>query len=320
MSIFATRLLGFLLLLTLAPHAALLADDASTVKLTEADDTVEVTINGKPFTTFHSSDELPKPYFHPMLTAAGHNITRDLVPLGVDRKEAKKMGMDHPHHRGLWVAVEKVNGLDHWHEASTIRNVSTKVVKAEGNPVILETENHWLDDQKQPVLKETTTVRIYADRLITYDIDLEAVSGSVEFQDTKEGFFSFRMADKLRAKNDTGVITNADGATEEKGCWGIPSNWVDYSGQLDGDTVGAAIFDHPDNFRPARYHVRAYGLFTASPFGESAYTNGKLKADPVRLQPGKDLHLKYAIYVHDGDLTAADVAGRYQSYLTSSED
>ena len=77
--------------------------------------------------------------------------------------------------------------------------------------------------------------------------------------------------------------------------------------------------DHPRNFRPSRYHVRDYGLFTVSPFGEGAYQNNKLLADPIVLDSSrKQLRLQYGLYVHDGDPETGKVAEAYQQFLKAS--
>ena len=70
---------------------------------------VEVTIGGKPFTSFLYPDSLEKPVLYPLHAANGTIVTRGF-PL------APKLGepTDHPHHIGLWFNFENVNGLDFW--------------------------------------------------------------------------------------------------------------------------------------------------------------------------------------------------------------
>jgi hypothetical protein len=282
------------------------------VQLTPKADALDVTIDGQPFTTYNFAKSQKKPYFWPILDAQGQIITRPLLdPNG-------RPWRDHAHHRGLWFAVDEVNRIKFWAERGTIANVSVEPLVSKGNPARFKVVNHWLDKKGQPLLIESTTISIYGNRLIAYDATLTAGREPVTFDDTKEGMFGFRMVNSMRGL--AGSIVSSDGHHGEKECWGKTFEWVDYDGPVEGRTVGVAIFDNPHNFRLSRYHVRSYGLFSISPFGEHDYTNGKNPPKPVNLSPGANLRLRYAIYVHDGDTKSADVAGAYHKYVAESGD
>lgn len=290
------------LLLLAAP--ALAAEE--TVKLTVKDDAVEVTIGGKPFTTFHTGEDLPKPFFSPVRAADGTIITRPL-----------ENPADHPHHKGIWLSIDEVNGVKFWAEKGKIRNISVKPIQPEGKVAKFEVVNHWQDPETQkPILVETTVIAIHANRLVTYDVMFAPGDKPVTFEDTKEGLFGIRLADPLREKVG-GKVANADGLEGTKQAWGKTSKWVDYTGEIDGKTYGVALMDHPDNFRPSRYHVRDYGLFSMSPFGEKSYTGGKSEAEPVTIQPGKWLFLRYGLYVHNGPTAEADIPAAYEQFISA---
>lgn len=293
-------------LIALLPAAAF-ADD-QTVTLKKKADTVDVTVDGKPFAVYNFSHSLPKPFFSPIQAADGAVITR-----GLENPE------DHKHHKGVWVSIDEVNGLKFWAERAKIQNTDVNVITAQGNPAVMEVTNHWLGDDGKPVLEEKTKISIYANRLMAYDIRFTAVSEKVTFEDTKEGLFGIRFANTLRER-EGGHVQNSDGVEGSNACWGKFADWIDYYGPVDGKTYGAAIFDHPLNFRPSRYHVRNYGLFSISPFGPHAYTNGKRPADPVTLLEGKSLRLRYGLYVHPGTTEEAKVGEVYREYLKDSGD
>ncbi len=288
----------------LALLAGPLPAQSKTVQLdrNEAKHEITVKIDGEVFTVYHLGNDLPKPFASPVNAPGGVSITRPIPEPGVK--------VDHKHHKGIWVSIDEVNELKHWAEAAKIENV--KAEAKSGNPAVLTLVNHWLGEDGKPVVEEHTRISIFPNRLMIYDITFKAGDKPVTFEDTKEGLFGIRLIDPLR-ETETGKVTDSEGRKGTKEAWGKTADWVDYYGQLDGKTVGAAIFDHPDNFRPSRYHVRNYGLFSINPFGEQAYA--KAGAKPYTIKPGETLNLKYGIYIHAGDTESAQVEKVYQDFV-----
>jgi hypothetical protein len=116
----------------------------------------------------------------------------------------------------------------------------------------------------------------------------------------------------------TGHITNAEGLVGEKLVWGKPSKWCDYSGEVNGEKVGMAILDHPDNPRhPVRWHARGYGLFAANSWGLSVFTNDKSQDGSMTIEPGKSLRYRYRVIIHPGDAKSADLAAQWSKYTAA---
>lgn len=268
------------------------------VKFQRTDSTIEIMINGDEFATYNFGDEWNKPFLYPVKTAEGVDVLRPIVATKAD--EDRKSGKDHFHHKGVWVGVDSVteDKLNYWHEGNLNKNVEIKHESMAGKGVLTVT-NHWLDNDEQPLLKEVTTITISPNRFLRYDITLSAVDEPVTFFDTKEGFFAVRVQHTMRG-DQTGKILNVHGDEQQAGAWGKEASWVDYSGDVEGEVAGVTLFDHPDNFRPSRYHVRDYGLFGVSPFGPKIYSKGTLEASPVTIEQGDPLKLSYGLYIHDG--------------------
>jgi len=279
---------------------------ANPVTFQTRDGGLAVKIEGKDFTFLHTGPEWAKPFFSPVHAADGTVITRAI---------GDAQDKDHPHHKGIWFSIDEVNGIKFWAEAGKILNV--KVEAIEGNPGQIRIKNHWLGPDELPVVIETTTVSIYPSRLMIYDATFTPAVSKVVFDDTKEGLFGIRVATSMREKVG-GKVVNAEGLEGTKACWGKPSAWIDYTGPVNDKIYGVAIMDHPDNFRPSRFHVRDYGLFSVSPFGEGSYQNDKSKAAPLTLESSQTVRLRYGLYVHAGDAAEGKVADAYQSFLKAT--
>jgi|GEM_PF-374895 len=291
-----TRIVAVVLFSVAPLHAA--------VEVEQRGNDFVVSIQDHEFARYDTGQNRSRPFFRAVRAADGTVLSRPISP----------PGGDHPHHTGIWIAIDKAGGIEFWHEQGRIKNRSVDVVQTGANPAIIRVRNDWIAPDGQLVLQERTTICIYENRLLTYDIRFRAGEKDVTFGDTEEGFFAFRMADSMR-EEATGKVVNADGMQTAKACWGKTSAWVDYSGQVEGNTFGVAIFDHPLNFRPSRYHVRNYGLFTINPFGERDYTEGHLPARPVTLPAKTSLRLRYGMYFHPGDVESGNVAIVYQDFL-----
>jgi hypothetical protein len=323
------------LLTALLPAAAATAD----VAFAEKGKTLEITVSGKPLTTyrFGNEDGAAKPFFWPVAGPHGDPVTRAFPNVkGVPGETA-----DHPHHRGLHfthgeVARPGKPWVDFWAESAKVQG---KIVHkafdpapaASGGMLAFGVRNEWLAPDGETLVDEHTRWTITdlgnGEALFTAVITLAPAGGPVAFLDTKEGSLCFRVAtsmDEKKAKPATpglptgGRIVGSGGATGEKECWGKPADWIDYVGPVAGKTVGVAIFDHPGNKPRVRWHVRAYGLFAANPFGSAAFNKANPKSE-LTLEPGQTLTLRYGVLIHAGDTKEGKVAERYAEFVKAAE-
>ncbi|HEX5414217.1 MAG TPA: PmoA family protein, partial [Chloroflexota bacterium] len=176
----------------------------------------------------------------------------------------------------------------------------------------------WVDGQGHPILNERRRAVVYntaSVRLLDLEIVLSPAHFAVLFGDTKEGGpLALRIASALEGKRG-GLIENAYGGRREAETWGKRAPWVDYSGTIDGATVGVALMDHPTSFRhPTHWHVRDYGLFCANPFGISDFTGDPAQRGDMILPPGQSLTFRYRVCLHTGDAETARIADHYHGF------
>ncbi|HEX8766302.1 MAG TPA: DUF6807 family protein, partial [Candidatus Acidoferrum sp.] len=138
------------------------ANDRVSVTVNEQDQRVDISVNGQPFTSYIWPTKLAKPVLYPLRTAKGTIITRGypLEPRPGER-------VDHPHHAGMWLNYENVNGIDFWNNSEAIKTKDAPkmgtiqqraIVSAKGgaDQGELEVEADWLTYDKKVLLKDHT--------------------------------------------------------------------------------------------------------------------------------------------------------------------
>ncbi len=265
------------------------------VKVNEAAQRVDITIDGKPFTSYIWPSTLKKPVLYPIRTAKGTLVTRGF-PL--DPRPGERV--DHPHHVGLWLNHGNVNGLDFWNNSDAIKKDDAPKMGTIFHRRIVEAKS----GADARTIDRTTT--------------LTALDEKVTFKDSKEAFLGMRMTRELEQPADKPeVFTDASGRAtavpvlDNKGVtgkyvssegkegdavWSSRGKWTLLGGNINGEPVTVAILDHPSNVGyPTHWHARGYGLFAANPLGDKEFNEPK-SFDYV-LEAGKSVTFKYRVLI-----------------------
>jgi hypothetical protein len=318
--------------------------EAQTVKFVrnDAERKVDVLVGGQFFTSYIYPDEkiLKKPVLFPIKTAKGSTITRG-YPLAPRANERT----DHPHHVGLWLNYEYVNGLDYWNNSTAIpaeKRIEkyglirhTGISKAKNGKVgKLDVTADWVekDGTGNIILKEKTDYRFSGKgdvRIIDRTTTLTAAVDEVALNDVKDGMLAIRVTRELELPSDKpDVFTDANGIETKvpvvnnegkvgnyhsseningEAVWSTRGKWMNLSGKIGSEDVAVAMIDHPKNINyPTYWHARGYGLFALNPLGEKVFTNGK-KTLNLKLKKGESVTFRYRVVVKSGVLTDAEL-------------
>lgn len=307
---------------------------------------IDILYNDSLLTAYCYYDSVMKPVLYPLKTVSGITLTRGfpLEPRQGDR-------IDHPHHVGMWLNYESVNGLDFWNNSTAIPYtkrshygsiVHDGVVKtdAQKNKATLEVTARWLDHDGKILLRESTVYHFTIagnNFIIDRKTILNAIDQDVEFKDVKDGFFAIRVTRELEHPSNepeifldnqgnatTVAAVNNDGVTGEylssegiKGndVWGTRGRWVSLRGTIRQHPVSITIIDHPKNpGYPAYWHARGYGLFAVNPLGQEVFSKGKEKLN-YKLNKGESGTFSYRVILHEGEeLTSAQIGEFEKSF------
>jgi hypothetical protein len=286
------------------------------VKVEVEDNQIAVSINGKPFTALQKGKDANKPYLAPLLTASGKHVTR-----GFPMEKIAGEPTDHPHQRGIWMGFEHLSGMNAWENdpANPPKHMGTIQFQK-----VLETHDgdktggftvaaQWVNEDGVPIIDETLALTFYAEptqnRKFDLDMRLKAIKLAT-FEDARDGIIGIRFAVPFD-ESQGGKVVNADGIQGAKQVEGSQSTWVDWQADLDGEKVGVAMMNHPNNRRaPTSWRCMPFGLLFANPFAQRFYNKSR-EDGSLSLQPGDELRLRYRFFIHSAD---RDIATAYKEF------
>ncbi len=309
---------------------------------------VDISIDGKPFTSYIWPTTLKKPVLYPLRTAKGTTITR-----GFPLEHRPGERIDHPHHAGLWFNYEDVNGIDFWNNSDDIKPerapkmgtiVQRAILSAKSGSQAgeLDVEADWVTFEKKVLLNEHTHFVFRggpAFRSVDRITTLRALDEKVSFPDAKDGMLGLRVIRALEIPSDkpeifsdasghattvakldnTGVNGTYLTSEGKKGdaAWGTRGRWCNLSGMVGDEPVTITILDHPENPGfPTFWHARGYGLFAANPLGQKVFSNGEEELN-FSLAPHASVTFRYRILISTAILTPEATEAAYKDFVAA---
>jgi hypothetical protein len=257
---------------------------------------INVTIDGKYFTSYIFSEDEKYPFFYPVNG-----------PLSGGSVTSMRNG-EYPHHSSLFFGCDLVNGGNWWQEGLERGRIITK---QGGDTVIITDECIWSRPGAISPIRDIRKYIITSPGATVKQIDVEIVMEmltDVQIKKTNHSLFSARMAADLSVING-GTMINADGAMSEKDTFGKKSAWIDFYGKRGNATEGLAIMQHPSNpWYPSPWFTRDYGFMSPTPMYWPADDKETF------LKKGTILTLRYRVLVHAGDHNEAKIAEEFEKY------
>lgn len=308
----------------LVPAAVLFATTIAMAKEGPAwkktDSTIALIKDGETLWQFNYGKDLSKPFFHPLALEGVGTLTSQAPP-------------DHPWHHAHWFCWKFINGVNYWEEnretgisdgITEWKNV--KIVQNENFSTNITMDLDYHLPGEEPILTEKRRVYISAPReggnyAMNWTLTFRAGSEDVVFDRTpipgEEGGkghggyagLSVRFVEEL----SDWKVTDSDGNIKEQGeKLRVKSRAVDFNGLLDGQPVGIAILDHPNNLNaPTTWYIIMAQKGPMRYFSPAVIHDG-----PHTLKAGKSFTLRYRVLIHKGRYTSERLAKELERFET----
>ena len=259
---------------------------------------IAVKAGDRPVIEYQFTENPAKPYLAKLFTPGGVNVLRDSP-------------FDHKHHHGLMFAVA-VDGVDFWSENEKcgrqkhVGGETPKSLTVREVGVALGTQQiDWIAPDGKLLMREARTVGVCRPpkseaTLVGWQSRLETPPGKRAIALSGSAYFGLGMR-FVQSMDPGGKFFNADGKKGVAGTNDARSAWCAYTASAEGKPVTVAIFDDPRNPRhPATWFTMEQG------FAYIAATLN-LSKEPLRIEAGKPLVLRYGVAAWDGEVARAKI-------------
>jgi hypothetical protein len=236
-------------------------------------------------------------YLHPVYGPDGTLLTDDF-------------NKDHPHHRGIFWAWEVVTVGGKTDDVWTVKGFRQKFVRWKvretGGPLArLAVENGWYDGDNKFVKEDVEIVAhpVQKDqRVLDFTLGFEAVDRPVVIMGTpiaKKGYSGFAVRTAPRDGGATNTVIRTDtGISKEDGVMSRHP-WAEITGTYKGHPAGIRVEDNPAN---PGYPTNGWLMRHSFALLNVSYPG----LEPLTLQPGKPLVLKYRVILSVGSGRSTD--------------
>ncbi|HUS08485.1 MAG TPA: PmoA family protein [Bryobacteraceae bacterium] len=259
--------------------------------------------NNRAIGTYRAHSSQKYPYFYPL---AGPVSGKSLVA---------ESALPYPHHRGLWLGCQPLNGGDFWGDTSLdsgqVRSGGLKAGKATPQSAVFSDRCEWVRKDAPSPLEDTRTFTVEVDGKRRWWLDADIILTAREeivIKQAKHSFFALRVIPELSPLYG-GVLANSAGDVGAEATYGKPAHWCGYHGKTAPNVVeGLAIMDHPGNpWNPCPWFTRDYGHMSPSPFA--------FIKQPWTLAKGKTIRLRYRVVMHAGTPKEAGLDELYRKWI-----
>ncbi|MFI5381493.1 MAG: DUF6807 family protein [Tepidisphaerales bacterium] len=256
--------------------------------------------SGGKLLALYKHEQVPfKPYIRELYTPAGLNVLLDAPP-------------DHLHHHGLMFAIA-ADGVDFWAETPKCGKQVTRSIDAKDG--VISTQLDWNNSDGQTLVLERRAIapqKLDGVTLMTWTTELSLPPGKTQAKLTGSHYFGMGMRFPRSMDKAARFLLGQEDpkADPVRGDEQVrPMPWVAAQGVIDGKPVTVALFDSPKN---PRHPNRVFTM--TDPFSYQSLTLNLWK-EPMILDAGKSLSLKYGVAAWDGHVDKAAVQKTYDQWL-----